>query len=107
MASLKEYQDYKTYQEAFRKMVGTLLSLKKYWPPCILPQVASTMEVSSHCITCVLIKTSHIINYPKTTPIATTTILVEEQEEWEVDQVLDSKLKRGKLWYLVEWKGFS
>ncbi|MBW0547192.1 hypothetical protein O181_086907 [Austropuccinia psidii MF-1] len=34
-------------------------------------------------------------------------ILVEEQEEWEVAQVLDLKLKRGKLWYLVEWKGFS
>ncbi|MBW0549473.1 hypothetical protein O181_089188 [Austropuccinia psidii MF-1] len=34
-------------------------------------------------------------------------VLVEEQEEWGVDQVLDSKLKRGKLWYLVEWKGFS
>ncbi|MBW0511064.1 hypothetical protein O181_050779 [Austropuccinia psidii MF-1] len=34
-------------------------------------------------------------------------ILVEEKEEWEVDQVLDSNLKRGKLWYLVEWKGFS
>ncbi|MBW0509750.1 hypothetical protein O181_049465, partial [Austropuccinia psidii MF-1] len=33
--------------------------------------------------------------------------LVEEQEEWEVAQVLDSKLKRGKLWYLEEWKGFS
>ncbi|MBW0491694.1 hypothetical protein O181_031409, partial [Austropuccinia psidii MF-1] len=35
------------------------------------------------------------------------TALVEEQEEWEVAQVLDSKLKRGKLWYLVELKGFS
>ncbi|MBW0497912.1 hypothetical protein O181_037627 [Austropuccinia psidii MF-1] len=34
-------------------------------------------------------------------------ILVEEQEEWEVAQVLDSKLKRDKLRYLVEWKGFS
>ncbi|MBW0468281.1 hypothetical protein O181_007996 [Austropuccinia psidii MF-1] len=33
--------------------------------------------------------------------------LMEEQEEWEVAQVLDSKLKRGKLWYIVEWKGFS
>ncbi|MBW0554886.1 hypothetical protein O181_094601 [Austropuccinia psidii MF-1] len=31
-------------------------------------------------------------------------VLVEEQEEWEVAQALDSKLKRGKLWYLVEWK---
>ncbi|MBW0561846.1 hypothetical protein O181_101561 [Austropuccinia psidii MF-1] len=34
-------------------------------------------------------------------------VLVEEQEEWEVAQVLDSKLKRGKLLYLSEWKGFS
>ncbi|MBW0592298.1 hypothetical protein O181_132013 [Austropuccinia psidii MF-1] len=33
--------------------------------------------------------------------------LVEEQEEWEVAQVLDSKLRRSKLWYLVERKGFS
>ncbi|MBW0505590.1 hypothetical protein O181_045305 [Austropuccinia psidii MF-1] len=33
--------------------------------------------------------------------------LVEEQEEWEVAQVLDPKLKRGRLWYLVEWEGFS
>ncbi|MBW0502636.1 hypothetical protein O181_042351 [Austropuccinia psidii MF-1] len=34
-------------------------------------------------------------------------ILVEEQEEWEVSEILDSKLKRGELWYLVEWKGFT
>ncbi|MBW0525487.1 hypothetical protein O181_065202 [Austropuccinia psidii MF-1] len=34
-------------------------------------------------------------------------VLVEEQEELEVSQVLDSKLKRGKLWYLVDLKGFS
>ncbi|MBW0474767.1 hypothetical protein O181_014482 [Austropuccinia psidii MF-1] len=31
-------------------------------------------------------------------------VLVEEQEEWEVAQVLDSKHKRGKLWYLAEWR---
>ncbi|MBW0560201.1 hypothetical protein O181_099916 [Austropuccinia psidii MF-1] len=31
-------------------------------------------------------------------------VLVEEQAELEVAQVLDSKLKRAKLWYLVEWK---
>ncbi|MBW0549941.1 hypothetical protein O181_089656 [Austropuccinia psidii MF-1] len=34
-------------------------------------------------------------------------VLVEEKEECEVAQVLDSKLKRGNLWYLVEWKGIS
>ncbi|MBW0484917.1 hypothetical protein O181_024632 [Austropuccinia psidii MF-1] len=34
-------------------------------------------------------------------------VIIEKQEEWESFQVLDSNLKRGKLWYLVEWKGFS
>ncbi|MBW0489103.1 hypothetical protein O181_028818 [Austropuccinia psidii MF-1] len=34
-------------------------------------------------------------------------IMIEEEEEWEVSQILDSNLKRGKLWYLAEWKGFS
>ncbi|MBW0526553.1 hypothetical protein O181_066268 [Austropuccinia psidii MF-1] len=34
-------------------------------------------------------------------------MIIEEEEECEVSQILDSKLKRGKLWYLVEWKGFS
>ncbi|MBW0565985.1 hypothetical protein O181_105700 [Austropuccinia psidii MF-1] len=34
-------------------------------------------------------------------------ITIVEGEEWEVSQELDSKLKRRKLWYLVECKGFS
>ncbi|MBW0499552.1 hypothetical protein O181_039267 [Austropuccinia psidii MF-1] len=34
-------------------------------------------------------------------------IIIEAEEEWEVSQILDSKLKGKKLWYLVEWKGFS
>ncbi|MBW0499112.1 hypothetical protein O181_038827 [Austropuccinia psidii MF-1] len=34
-------------------------------------------------------------------------IIIEEEEEWEVSKILDSKIKRGKLWYLVKWKGFS
>ncbi|MBW0475633.1 hypothetical protein O181_015348 [Austropuccinia psidii MF-1] len=34
-------------------------------------------------------------------------IIIEEEDEWEVSQILDSKLKIQKLWYLVEWKSFS
>ncbi|MBW0471822.1 hypothetical protein O181_011537 [Austropuccinia psidii MF-1] len=34
-------------------------------------------------------------------------IIIEGEEEWEVSQILDSKLRIGKLCYLVEWKGFS
>ncbi|MBW0519204.1 hypothetical protein O181_058919 [Austropuccinia psidii MF-1] len=44
---------------------------------------------------------------PKQHQLPPPTALVKEQEEWEVAQVLDSKLRRGKLWYLVEWKGVS
>ncbi|MBW0472867.1 hypothetical protein O181_012582 [Austropuccinia psidii MF-1] len=34
-------------------------------------------------------------------------VIVEEKEECEVAQALHSKLKRGTLQYLVEWKGFN
>ncbi|MBW0520712.1 hypothetical protein O181_060427 [Austropuccinia psidii MF-1] len=50
------------------------------------------------------VKTSTIPNRHQEPPHL---IIIEEEEEWEVSQILDSKLKRGKLWYLVEWKGFS
>lgn len=33
--------------------------------------------------------------------------LVDGEEEWEVEEVLDSRLLRGKLKYLVKWKGFG
>ncbi|EGO22929.1 hypothetical protein SERLADRAFT_350163, partial [Serpula lacrymans var. lacrymans S7.9] len=29
------------------------------------------------------------------------------QREYEVEQILDSRLKRGKLEYLVHWKGYG
>ncbi|MBW0584022.1 hypothetical protein O181_123737 [Austropuccinia psidii MF-1] len=50
------------------------------------------------------VKTSTIPNRHQEPPPP---IIIEEEEEWEFSQILDSKLKRGKLWYLVEWKGFS
>ncbi|MBW0578625.1 hypothetical protein O181_118340, partial [Austropuccinia psidii MF-1] len=50
------------------------------------------------------VKTSTIPNPHQEPPPPVT---IEEGEEWEVSQVLDSKLKRRNLWYLVEWKGFS
>ncbi|MBW0476143.1 hypothetical protein O181_015858 [Austropuccinia psidii MF-1] len=50
------------------------------------------------------VKTSTIPDWHQELPPL---IIIEEEEEWEVSQILDSKIKRGKLWYLVEWKGFS
>ncbi|MBW0482409.1 hypothetical protein O181_022124 [Austropuccinia psidii MF-1] len=50
------------------------------------------------------VKTSTIPNRHQEPPLP---IIIEEEEEWEVSQILDSKLKGRKLWYLVEWKGLS
>ncbi|MBW0509735.1 hypothetical protein O181_049450 [Austropuccinia psidii MF-1] len=50
------------------------------------------------------VKTSTIPNWHQEPPPP---LIIEEEEEWEVSQSLDCKIKRGKLWYLVEWKGFS
>ena len=33
-------------------------------------------------------------------------ILVEGEEEYEIDELMDSKLVRNKLKYLVKWKGY-
>ncbi|MBW0550972.1 hypothetical protein O181_090687 [Austropuccinia psidii MF-1] len=54
-----------------------------------------------------LLKLVKQLGIPNRNQLPPPQILVEEQEEWEVAQVLDSKLKRGKLWYIVEWKGGS
>ncbi|MBW0481513.1 hypothetical protein O181_021228 [Austropuccinia psidii MF-1] len=45
------------------------------------------------------VKTSTIPNRHQEPPPP---IIIEEEEELEVSQILDSKLKRGKSWYLVE-----
>ncbi|MBW0519890.1 hypothetical protein O181_059605 [Austropuccinia psidii MF-1] len=50
------------------------------------------------------VKTSTIPNWNQEPPPP---IIIEEEEELEVSQILDSKIKRGKLWYLVEWEVFS
>jgi len=34
-------------------------------------------------------------------------VIVEGEEEWEVEEVLHSRRIRGRLQYLVKWRGFS
>ncbi|MBW0549793.1 hypothetical protein O181_089508 [Austropuccinia psidii MF-1] len=50
------------------------------------------------------VKTPTVPNRHQETPPP---IQIEEEEDWEVSQIMNYKIKRGKLWYLVEWKGFS
>jgi len=34
-------------------------------------------------------------------------VIVEGEEEWEVEEILDSRRTRGRLRYLVKWRGFT
>ncbi|MBW0487956.1 hypothetical protein O181_027671 [Austropuccinia psidii MF-1] len=49
------------------------------------------------------VKTSTIPNWHQEPPPP----IIIKKKEWEVSQILDSKIKGGQLLYLVEWKGFS
>ncbi|MBW0567706.1 hypothetical protein O181_107421, partial [Austropuccinia psidii MF-1] len=69
-----------------------------------LPQQWKSVDPVLHVSFLEPVKQSAIPNQHQLPPPP---VLVEEQDKWEVAQVLDSKLKRGKLWYLVEWQGFS
>ncbi|MBW0529527.1 hypothetical protein O181_069242 [Austropuccinia psidii MF-1] len=69
-----------------------------------LPQQWKTVHPVFHVSLLEPVKQSTIPNQHQLPPPP---IIVEDKEEWEVAHVLDSKLTRGTLWYLVEWKGFN
>jgi nitrogen regulatory protein PII-like uncharacterized protein len=33
--------------------------------------------------------------------------LVVKEDEWEVESIIDSKIRKRKHFYLVRWKGYS
>ncbi|MBW0479523.1 hypothetical protein O181_019238 [Austropuccinia psidii MF-1] len=67
-----------------------------------LPSQCKFIHPVFHISLLELVKTSKIPNLNQEPPPP---IIIDE--EWEFPQILDSKLKRRKLGYLVEWKGFS
>ncbi|MBW0540116.1 hypothetical protein O181_079831 [Austropuccinia psidii MF-1] len=83
--------------EALKKIGSHAYQLK-------LPQRWKSVHPVFHAFLLEPVKQSAIPSKNKFPPPP---VIVEEQEEWEVAQVLDSNLKRGTLWYLVEWKGFN
>ncbi|MBW0547559.1 hypothetical protein O181_087274 [Austropuccinia psidii MF-1] len=69
-----------------------------------LPSQGKYIHTVFHISLFELVKTSKIPDWHQEPPLPT---IIEEEKEWEVSQILDFKIKRGKLWYLLEWKGFS
>ncbi|MBW0464921.1 hypothetical protein O181_004636 [Austropuccinia psidii MF-1] len=82
-------------------MVGSFSNLEESHYPCLPPQ--ASIHTVFHIFLLEPVKTSTIPNWNQEPPPP----IIIEEKEWEVSQTLDSKIKRGKLWYLVEWKGFS
>ena len=44
--------------------------------------------------------------YQGCTPAPPPPVLINQEEEYEVEQVLDKKLVHHQLWYLIKWKGY-
>ncbi|MBW0535375.1 hypothetical protein O181_075090 [Austropuccinia psidii MF-1] len=84
-------------------MVGSFSNLEESQYSC-LPSQWKSIHPVFRISPLEPVKTSTIPNRHQEPPIP---IIIEEEEELEVLQLLDSKLKRRKLWYLMEWKGFS
>ena len=34
-------------------------------------------------------------------------VVINDENEWEIEEILDSAVSRRKLWYKVRWKGYS
>ncbi|MBW0553541.1 hypothetical protein O181_093256 [Austropuccinia psidii MF-1] len=83
-------------------MAGSFSNIEESQHSC-LPSQWNSIHPVFHISLIQPVKISTIPNRHQEPPPP---IIIEEGEEWEVSQILDSKLKRVKLWYLVEWKGF-
>ncbi|MBW0588571.1 hypothetical protein O181_128286 [Austropuccinia psidii MF-1] len=74
---------------------------------CLRSQAPISMEFYPPSIPYFPLGSSQDIKNLKLASRASSPIIIKEEEEWQVSHILDSKITRGKLWYLVEWKGFS
>ncbi|MBW0567720.1 hypothetical protein O181_107435 [Austropuccinia psidii MF-1] len=83
-------------------LFSILVTCQYSFLPLELPSQWKSIHPVFHISLLEPVKISTVPNWHKEPPPP---IIIEGEEEWEVCQILDSKLKRGKLWYLVEWKG--
>ncbi|MBW0525120.1 hypothetical protein O181_064835 [Austropuccinia psidii MF-1] len=82
-------------------MAGSFSNLEESQYSCLPPQ--ASIHPVFHISLLEPVKTSTIPNQHQEPPPP----IIIEEEEWEVSQILDSKLKRRKLWYLVFFSRFN
>ncbi|MBW0460556.1 hypothetical protein O181_000271 [Austropuccinia psidii MF-1] len=105
--SSKNIKSNRPTKNLFGSWLGPFPILKKFSTHAYhlkLLSQSKSIHTFFHISLLATVKTSTIPNLHQEPPPP---IIIEEEEQWEVPQTLDSKIKRRKLWYLVEWKGFS
>ncbi|MBW0503094.1 hypothetical protein O181_042809 [Austropuccinia psidii MF-1] len=88
-------------------MVGSLSNIEESENSCLPSQPPIYMEVHPPVFHISLIEPVKTSTIPNQHREPHPPIIIEEEEEWEVSQIVDFKIKSEKLWYFVEWKGFS
>ena len=84
-------------------------TIMKVISPATIKLCLSTWEKNIHPIISISIIHPYIpdeivecLQPPQPSPV-----MVDDQEEYEVEEILDSRFRWGKLWYLVKFVGWS
>ncbi|MBW0500550.1 hypothetical protein O181_040265 [Austropuccinia psidii MF-1] len=107
MAFLQEHEITRPTKIISEIWLGSFPILKKFSTHAYhlkLPSQLKSIHPVFHISLLEPVKKSSIPNRHQEPPPP---IIIEEEEELQVSKILDSRIMRGKLWYLVEWKGFS
>jgi len=105
---LLNLKDYQTMEQALQPQYEELFKIIEK-----LSKVTFQLRMLSHYQAIYLVfHTSKLAQYSKSTihgqkSTAPPLTLIQGQEEWEVEQILDSRQRYGKNKYLVRWKGFT
>src|SRR5258708_3493607 len=106
--SLQNYSSNRPMKKLDHKWAGPF-TVTKVISPAAIKLCLSTQEKNIHPIVSVSIICPYIpdeivecLEHPQPSPI-----MVDDQEEYEVEEILDSRFRWGKLWYLVKFVRWS
>src|SRR5260221_3416569 len=106
--SLQNYSSNHPMKKLDHKWAGPF-TITKVISPMAIKLCLSTQEKNIHPV--VSISSVHpympddIAKHPQ--PPQPGPVIINDQEEYEVEEVLDSRFRWGKLWYLVKFIGWS
>ncbi|MBW0480798.1 hypothetical protein O181_020513 [Austropuccinia psidii MF-1] len=107
MAFLQHHKINQTNQKSIRKNVVPISNFEEIQNSFLPPQTPISMEFNPPSVPYSPPTTSQEIIFPNRNKETPPPIIIGEEEEWEVSQILNSKLKRENIWCILEWKALS